>query len=402
MVLFENLRTGGGRRAAIGHSHTQWYMLDNLADFCGLSRSSCGLRRRCCRKGRSGTSSKAVFLVARFLVARAVRFVAVLVTITVLTFFFLHEIPGNPVQILLGEHATRADVLRLTQQLGLDRPWYVQLWSYLDQVAHGNLGVSLADNEPVLSKLQTYFPATLELAIAAMILATVIGIPAGIVAALNHRTWIDTAVSIFVLLGVSIPVFWLGWMLLWLIAYEPSRVWNLDLFPIGGRIDLRYDIVAHTHLLTVDALLAGNVPAFVDALRHLALPAITLSTIPMAIIAKMTRAGMLEVMQTDYIRTARAKGLSSVSVVMHHGLRNALIPIITVVGLQTGLLLGGAVLTESIFAWPGVGRLAFEAISNRDSPLINGSILLFAATFVIVNLIVDLLYAAFNPRIRYS
>jgi peptide/nickel transport system permease protein len=205
-----------------------------------------------------------------------------------------------------------------------------------------------------------------------------------------------------VLIGVSIPVFWLGWMLLWLIAYEPSRAWNVDLFPIGGRIDLRYDIAAHTHLLTIDALLDGNVPAFVDALRHLALPAVTLSTIPMAIIAKMTRAGMLEVMQTDYIRTARAKGLSFFAVVVRHGLRNALIPIITVVGLQTGLLLGGAVLTESIFAWPGVGRLAYEAISNRDSPLINGSILLFAATFVVVNLIVDVLYAACNPRIRYT
>jgi len=340
--------------------------------------------------------------VARFLFARAIRFVAVLVTITVLTFFFLHEIPGNPVQILLGEHATRADIIRLTQQLGLDRPWYVQLWAYLVQVAHGNLGVSLADNEPVVSKLQTYFPATLELALAAMFVAVLVGIPAGIVAALNHRTWIDTALSVLVLLGVSVPVFWLGWMMLWLIAYEPSKLWNLDLFPIGGRISLRYDVTAHTHLLTVDALLAGNWPAFVDVLRHLALPAITLGTIPMAIIAKMTRAGMLEVMQTDYIRTARAKGLSYFAVVMHHGLRNALIPIVTVIGLQTGLLLGGAVLTESIFAWPGVGRLAFEAISNRDNPLINGSILLFATTFVVVNLLVDLLYAVLNPKIRYA
>jgi peptide/nickel transport system permease protein len=340
--------------------------------------------------------------VARFLLTRAVRFVAVLVTITVLTFFFLHEIPGNPVQILLGEHATRADVLRLTQALGLDRPWYVQLWAYLGQVARGNLGVSLADNEPVVTKLQTYFPATMELALAAMFVAVLVGIPAGIIAALNHRTWIDTALSILVLIGVSVPVFWLGWMMLWLIAYEPSKLWNVDLFPIGGRISLRYDIPAHTHLMTIDALLAGNWPAFVDVLRHLVLPAITLGTIPMAIIAKMTRAGMLEVMQTDYIRTARAKGLSSFAVVVRHGLRNALIPIVTVVGLQAGLLLGGAVLTESIFAWPGVGRLAFEAISNRDNPLINGAILLFATTFVVVNLIVDLLYAVLNPRIRYA
>jgi peptide/nickel transport system permease protein len=340
--------------------------------------------------------------VARFLFARAVRFVAVLVTITVLTFFFLHEIPGNPVQILLGEHASRADVIRLTQELGLDRPWYIQLWAYLRHVAHGDLGVSLADNEPVVTKLMTYFPATMELGLAAMFVAVLVGIPAGIIAALNHRTWVDTALSILVLIGVSVPVFWLGWMMLWLIAYEPSKLWHVDLFPIGGRISLRYDLPAHTHLMTIDALLAGNWPAFVDVLRHLFLPAITLGTIPIAIIAKMTRAGMLEVMKTDYIRTARAKGLSSFAVVVRHGLRNALIPIVTVVGLQAGLLLGGAVLTESIFAWPGVGRLAFEAISNRDNPLINGSILLFATTFVVVNLIVDLLYAVLNPRIRYA
>lgn len=337
----------------------------------------------------------------RFLAQRAVRFAAVLFTITVVSFLFLGLIPGNPVEILLGEHATRADIIRITHELQLDRPWYVRLAAYLVQVVHGNLGMSLADRLPVAQKLSAYFPATVELALCAMIVAVALGIPAGIIAALHHRKPLDTLLSAGVLLGVSIPVFWLGWMLLFLLAYEPTKA-GLDLFPIGGRVSIRYDIPVHTHFMTLDAMIAGNWPALGDVLRHLFLPAITLGTIPLSIVAKMTRAGMLEVMRTDYIRTARAKGLGAFAVVVKHGLRNAMIPIVTVIGLQTGFLLGGAVLTESIFAWPGVGRLAFEAISNRDYPLINGTILLFAATFVIVNLAVDLLYAALNPRIRYA
>jgi ABC-type dipeptide/oligopeptide/nickel transport system permease component len=204
-----------------------------------------------------------------------------------------------------------------------------------------------------------------------------------------------------VLLGVSIPVFWLGWMLVFLLAVLPGKI-GLDLFPISGRIALQYYVPARTHLIVVDALLAGNGRAFLDALHHLVLPAITLGTIPMAVVAKITRSGMLEVLGSDYIRTARAKGLSERLIVTKHALKNALIPIITVLGLQTGLLLGGAVLTEHIFAWPGVGRLAFDAISNRDMPVVNGCIVLFAVVFVIVNAVVDVLYAAANPRIRYG
>jgi peptide/nickel transport system permease protein len=339
--------------------------------------------------------------VASFLGQRFLRFIAVLLTISAVSFLFLHLIPGNPVEILLGEHATHADVVNLTHELKLDRPWYVQYGAYLMQVMRGDLGRSLTDNLPVAEKLGTYFPATVELGIAAMIIAIAIGVPAGMLAAIQHRRPLDTATSIGSLLGVSVPVFWLGWMLLWLLAYEPSKV-GMNLFPLAGRISMRYDIPVHTHFMTIDALLAGNWNAFVDALWHLVLPAVTLGTIPMAIVAKMTRAEMLEVMQTDYIRTARAKGLGKTAVIVKHGLRNALIPIVTVIGLQTGFLLGGAVLTESIFAWPGVGRLAFEAISNRDYPLIIGCVLLFSATFVLVNFIVDVLYAVLNPRIRYA
>ena len=242
------------------------------------------------------------------------------------------------------------------------------------------------------TKLAQYFPATVELTLGALIFAIAVGVPVGIVAAVRQRSALDSLAMSGALLGVSIPVFWLGWMLIYIFAVLPSQL-GFDLFPISGRISLAYEIPARTHLIVLDALLAGNVTAALDALHHL---------IPLAIIAKITRSGMIDVMRSDYIRTARAKGLSQRAVVVNHALRNALVPILTVIGLQTGLLLGGAVLTESVFAWPGVGRLAFDAISNRDMPLINGCILLFATVFVIVNTVVDLLYAAVNPRIRYN
>jgi peptide/nickel transport system permease protein len=337
----------------------------------------------------------------KFIVDRIVRLALVLVAITIASFLFMHAIPGDPVQLRLGEHATPQEISRLTLQLGLNRPWYVQLGAYLASIAHGDLGVSIADTQPVAQKLAQYFPATLELTLGAMLVATVLGIPAGVFAAIRHRSALDALTMSSVLLGVSIPVFWLGWMLVYVLAVVPSH-FGLDLFPISGRISLNYFVPARTHLVVVDALLAGNPRAAADAIWHLVLPALTLGTIPLAIVAKITRSGMLEVLGSDYIRTARAKGLGQTAVIIKHALRNALIPIITVLGLQTGLLLGGAVLTESIFAWPGVGRLAFDAISNRDMPLINGCMLLFAAVFVVVNTAVDLLYAVANPRIRYG
>jgi peptide/nickel transport system permease protein len=337
----------------------------------------------------------------KFIVDRLVRLVLVLVAITIASFLFMHAIPGDPVQIRLGEHATPDEIARLTLALGLDKPWYVQLGAYLASIAHGDLGASIADTQPVAEKLGQYFPATLELTIGAMLIATLAGIPAGVFAAVRHRSAVDVFTMSVVLLGVSIPVFWLGWMLVYLLAVLPSH-FGLNLFPISGRISMTYYVPARTHLVVLDALLAGNGRAALDALWHLVLPALTLGTIPLAIIAKITRSGMLEVLGSDYIRTARAKGLSRSAVIIKHALRNALLPIITVLGLQTGLLLGGAVLTESIFAWPGVGRLAFDAISNRDMPVINGCMLLFAAVFVVVNTVVDLLYAVANPRIRYD
>ncbi len=338
---------------------------------------------------------------ARFLVDRLVRLVLVLFAITVVSFLFMHAIPGDPVAIRLGEHVTAEEAARLRASLGLDKPLPVQLALYLGAVARGDLGQSAFDSQPVAQKLGQYFPATVELALSAMVVAIVVGIPAGVIAAVRHRSALDALTMSAALLGVSIPVFWLGWILVYLLAVVPSQH-GLNLFPISGRIAVTYFIPARTHLVVVDALLAGNGRAALDALWHLVLPALTLGTIPLAIVAKITRSGMLDVLSSDYIRTARAKGLGRRSVVVKHALRNALIPIITVLGLQTGLLLGGAVLTESVFAWPGVGRLAFEAISNRDMPLINGCILLFATVFVVVNAVVDLLYAVANPRIRYT
>ena len=272
---------------------------------------------------------------------------------------------------------------------------------YLAHVARGDLGTSITDDIPVATKLEQYFPATFELAMGAMIVALVLGIPAGVIAAVRRGSALDAIVMSGVLLGVSIPVFWLGWMLIYLFAVIPVRE-HFALFPISGRLSLQYYVPARTHLIVLDALLAGNLPAAGDALRHLVLPSLTLGTIPLAIVAKITRGGMLEVLGSDYVRTARAKGLPETAIVTKHALRNALLPIITVVGLQTGLLLGGAVLTESVFAWPGAGRLAFDAISLRDMPVVNGCILLFATVFVVVNTIVDLLYAVANPRIAYA
>jgi peptide/nickel transport system permease protein len=338
---------------------------------------------------------------ARFVLERCLRLVAVLVAITLLSFLFLNLVPGDPATVRLGEHATPQQIARLRTAFGLDKPWYVQLGLYLEHVAHGDLGRSIDDQQSVSAKLAQYFPATVELTFGAMVFAVALGIPAGIAAAVWRGSVFDGLTMSAVLLGVSVPVFWLGWMLVYVFAVVPGNV-GLNLFPISGRIDVQYVVPARTHLVIIDALLSGNVPAALDALWHLVLPAVTLGTIPLAIIAKITRSGMLDVLQSDYIRTARAKGLGAGAVIVKHALRNALVPILTIVGLQTGLLLGGAVLTESIFAWPGVGRLAFEAISNRDMPVINGCILLFASVFVVINAIVDILYAVANPRIRYG
>lgn len=338
-----------------------------------------------------------------FALSRLVRLAAVLIAITIVSFGFIHGIQGDPVAIRLGDHSTPEQAAALRSSLGLDQPWFVQLARYLGALLHGDLGSSIFDQQPIVTKLEQHFPATVELSLAALVFAVFIGIPIGIVAAVRHRSLIDSLASSLALLGVSVPIFWLGYMLV-LASQALAHVLGIrEIFPVsGGQIAIGTYVPARTHLVVVDALLAGNAAAAGDALRHLVLPAVALGTIPLAIIAKITRGEMLEVLHSDYIRTARAKGLAFRAVVLRHALRSALIPIITIVGLQAGLLLGGAILTENVFAWPGVGRLAFDAVGDRDFPLINGCILLFASVFVIVNVAVDLLYAVANPRIRYG
>ena len=317
--------------------------------------------------------------------------------ITLLVFSLIHLIPGNAVETLSGERGMEpARYARLMHEFGLDRPLYVQYFDYVGKVLHGDLGISISTHEPVFREFLTLFPATVELSFCAMALALLIGLPAGMLAALKRNTFLDYSVMGVSLTGYSMPIFW--WALLLILLFSVTLGWT----PVSGRIDILYDLPPVTGLMLVDSLLSGEAGAFKSALSHLILPAIALGTIPLAVIARMTRSSMLEVLREDYVRTARAKGLSCLRVVGVHALRNALIPVITIVGLQVGTLLTGAILTESIFSWPGIGKWLVEAIHRRDYPVVQGGILLSAIIIIVVNLIVDLLYGVVNPRIRRS
>jgi dipeptide transport system permease protein len=319
------------------------------------------------------------------------------VGITLLVFSLIHMIPGNAVEALSGERGMEPErYARLLHEYGLDRPLYVQYFDYLGKVLHGDLGISISTHEPVLREFLSLFPATLELSIFAMLLALVIGLPAGILAALKRNTVLDYSVMGVSLTGYSMPIFW--WALLLILLFSVTLGWT----PVSGRIDILFDLPPVTGLMLVDSLLSGEPGAFKSALSHLILPTIALGTIPLAVIARMTRSAMLEVLREDYVRTARAKGLSRMRVIGVHALRNALIPVVTIIGLQIGTLLAGAVLTESIFSWPGIGKWLVEAIHRRDYPVVQGGILLSAMIIIFVNLVVDMLYAVINPRIRHS
>jgi len=297
---------------------------------------------------------------------------------------------------MLGEHASPATVEKFRAELRLNDPLPVQFVRYLGGVLHGDLGRSIKQNERVTVQLATRFPATFELTITAMLIASIVGILTGVVAAARQNSWFD-AVSMFAaLVGFSMPIFWLGIMLILLFA------WYLGWVPISGRLDYTIELTRITNFYLLDALLTRNWVALGNAVRHLILPAVTLSTVPLAIIARMTRSSLLEVLRQDYVRTARAKGLAERIVVMRHALKNAFIPVVTVIGLNVGSLLGGAILTETIFAWPGMGRLVVDAIFARDYPVVQGTVLVIALLFVVVNLLVDLSYAYLDPRIRYG
>ncbi|MGS0742838.1 ABC transporter permease subunit [Glaciimonas sp. GG7] len=332
-----------------------------------------------------------------FLLRRAALVIPTFLGITLLVFLLIHLIPGNVVEAISGERGMDPiRYARMMKEFGLDKPLYVQYFSYLWQVFHGNLGMSVTTHESVLTEFLTLFPATLELATCAMLLALVIGVPAGILAAIKRNTVLDYSVMGASLTGYSMPVFW--WALLLILLFSVTLGWT----PVSGRIDLLFDIPPVTGFMLIDSLLAGDHGAFKSALSHLILPTIALGTIPLAVIARMTRSAMLEVLREDYVRTARAKGLSPWRVIGIHALRNALIPVVTVIGLQVGTLLAGAILTETIFSWPGIGKWLVGAIQRRDYPVVQGGILLSATIIIIVNLVVDLLYGVINPRIRHN
>lgn len=332
----------------------------------------------------------------RYFGRRLLELIPVFFGVLVVVFVIAHLTPGDPVQIALGEHATPEALERLRAELNLDEPLPVQFARYLGQAVRGDLGRSIQTNERVIVELATRFPATIELTFSAMLIASAVGILTGVVAAARRNTWFDGASMLVALFGFSMPIFWLGIMLILLFAAY------LGWFPISGRLDYTIEISRLTNLHLVDAVISKNWGAFDNALRHLVLPAVTLSTVPLAIIARMTRSSLLEVLRQDYVRTARAKGMAEIQVVTRHALRNAFIPVVTVIGLNVGSLLGGAILTETIFAWPGVGRLVVDAIFARDYPLVQGAVLFIAIVFVLVNLVVDLSYAYLDPRIRYG
>jgi peptide/nickel transport system permease protein len=331
-----------------------------------------------------------------YTIRRLLMLIPVLFGMTFVVFFIIRAIPGDPAQVILGQQATKEAIAALTEKLGLNDPWYIQFVEYVKGLLTGDLGDSLRSSTPISEEIWPYLAATLELSLAAMIIAIVIGVNAGIISAWFQNSWFDYIAMVVALIGISIPVFWLGLMEQWLFSLE------LGWLPSTGRENVRDPVEAITNLYLIDTLLNGRWDQFGEVVRHLILPSVTLATIPMAIIARITRSSMLEVMRSDYIRTARAKGMRMFWVVYKHSLKNAVIPVLTVIGLQIGLLLGGAILTETIFGWPGIGRYIYEAIGYRDYPVIQTGILIIAAIFILINLVVDLLYVAIDPRIKYN
>ncbi|MDQ3148836.1 MAG: ABC transporter permease [Chloroflexota bacterium] len=333
----------------------------------------------------------------KFILRRLLLLIPIMLGLTVLVFLFIRLLPGDPAGAILGERATPEAVERVRTALGLDRPLIEQYWEYVSGLVRLDLGTSFITNRDVTDDFLQRFPATVELTAAAMIFALTLGIPLGMLTAKRRGSWLDSAGTVVSLIGISIPIFFLGLMLKFLFAIH----WPI--LPDSGRIDLiEYAIPRVTNMMTVDAILAGEFGGLVDALRHLILPGIALGTIPLAIIMRITRASVIDVLNEDYVRTANAKGLASRVVDNRHVLRNALLPVVTVIGLQMGLLLGGAILTETIFGWGGVGKWIYDAVVNNDYQVIQSGVLVLAVIFVLVNLAVDVSYAFLNPRIRYS
>jgi peptide/nickel transport system permease protein len=332
----------------------------------------------------------------RYVVRRLMLLVPILLGVSILIFFWVHALPGNPASALLGERATPQLVKQYKERYGLDKPMPVQYWEYLKVTLHGDLGVSIVTRQTVVSEIKRRFPATVELALGAMIFAVTLGIPLGFFAAKRYGGVFDHLSLVGSLIGISIPIFFLAIIL----KYFFSVKWQL--LPSVGREDILSDAEHPTNFYILDAIITRDWDALWDTIRHLILPAIALGSIPLAVIMRITRASVLDVQNEDYVRTARAKGLPPRTVDRRHVMRNALLPVATIIGLQTGLLLSGAVLTETVFAWPGMGSWLAQAIFSSDYPALQGGILFLAIVFVLVNLFVDISYAIINPRIRYS
>ncbi|HSB72754.1 MAG TPA: ABC transporter permease [Candidatus Methylomirabilis sp.] len=332
----------------------------------------------------------------RYAMQRFLTIVPVLIGVSLIVFSFTHLIPGDPAVAMLGERATPQRVAEVRARLGLDQPLYAQYAIYVGKILQGDLGSSILRGDPVLRDLVRRFPATVELATSAIFIAILIGIPMGIISAVWRNSFFDGFSRLVALTGVSMPIFWLGLMLAWCFGVL------LGWLPTGFRLGTSVTLVTVTHFYVLDSLLTRNWPALISSLRHLVLPAVALSTIPMAVIARMTRASLLEVLSQDYIRTAESKGLPQRGVILRHAMRNALLPVMTVTGLQVGRLLAGAILTETIFSWPGIGLWIYESIQARDYPIVQGATLFIATIFVMVNLLTDVLYAAVDPRIKYD
>ena len=318
-----------------------------------------------------------------------------LLGVSVVVFFMVRAIPGDPAQIMLGQQASQEQVQQLTEKMGLDKPILVQYGLFLKDAVRGDLGDSTVTGRPVTTELLVRFPATLELTAFAMLIAILVGVPVGVISAVRQYSVLDKTTSVLALTGISMPIFWLAMVLVVIFGV------NLELLPFPGRLDPTTAITSITGLVLVDSLLTLNFAGFWDGLLHLIMPALALGTIPMAVIMRMTRSSMLEVLNEDYVRTARAKGVVPWRVIFKHALRNAMLPTITVIGLQVGLLMGGAIITETIFSWPGIGLYTYTSISSRDYASIQGVVLYAALLFVLINLIVDILYAILDPRVRY-
>lgn len=331
----------------------------------------------------------------RFAIRRVIETVPVLVGVVSIVFLFLHLIPGDAALVLLGERANEASLTRIRSQLGLDQPLYVQYGRYVVSLSRLDIGKSVRTNRPVIDEAMGRFPATIELALTALVISSVVGVSGGIIAGVGRGRFPDHIARVFSLLGVSIPIFWLGLVLIWVFAVQ------LHWLPSDGRLAATTKYTQITGFVMIDAIIQGNSALFFDALSHLTLPALALSTVPMAVTMRMTRSAMLEVLRADYIRTARSKGLRERVITIRHAFKNASLPVVTTIGLQVGFLLSGAILTETIFSWPGIGRWVFESILNRDYPIVQGMSLIIAVIFVVVNLIVDLVYGALDPRISY-